>query len=84
MRASLSSFVGVILTATSVSITAQTLMEMGSLQTIEGATVLGAAVFLRYSLAAFLRFWLARLIYEQQSQTERLLAARETSEPSRV
>jgi Kef-type K+ transport system membrane component KefB len=37
-------FVGVILTATSVSITAQTLMEMGSLQTIEGATVLGAAV----------------------------------------
>ena len=37
-------FVGVIMTATSVSITAQTLMEMGSLQTVEGATVLGAAV----------------------------------------
>jgi len=37
-------FVGVILTATSVSITAQTLMEMGSLQTVEGATILGAAV----------------------------------------
>src|SRR5438552_635244 len=37
-------FVGVILTATSVSITAQTLMELGSLQTVEGATVLGAAV----------------------------------------
>ena len=37
-------FVGVIMTATSVSITAQTLMEMGSLQTLEGATVLGAAV----------------------------------------
>jgi Kef-type K+ transport system membrane component KefB len=37
-------FVGVILTATSVSITAQTLMELGSLQTTEGATVLGAAV----------------------------------------
>jgi Kef-type K+ transport system membrane component KefB len=37
-------FVGVILTATSVSITAQTLMELGSLQTIEGATILGAAV----------------------------------------
>jgi Na+:H+ antiporter len=37
-------FIGVILTATSVSITAQTLMEMGSLQTVEGATVLGAAV----------------------------------------
>jgi Kef-type K+ transport system membrane component KefB len=37
-------FVGVILTATSVSITAQTLLELGSLQTIEGATILGAAV----------------------------------------
>jgi Kef-type K+ transport system membrane component KefB len=37
-------FVGVILTATSVSITAQTLMELGSLQTEEGATILGAAV----------------------------------------
>ncbi len=29
-------------------------------------TILGAAVFLRYSLARFLRFWLLRLIYEQQ------------------
>ncbi|MGI8709542.1 MAG: hypothetical protein ACR2LA_00890 [Acidimicrobiales bacterium] len=28
--------------------------------------VAGAAVFLRYSLAQFLRFWLLRLIYEQQ------------------
>jgi len=37
-------FVGVILTATSVSITAQTLLELGSLQTVEGATILGAAV----------------------------------------
>ena len=46
--------------------------------------VAGGATFLRYSLAQFLRFWLARLIYEQQAQTERLLAARETSESSRV
>lgn len=37
-------FVGIILTATSVSITAQTLMELGSLRTVEGSTVLGAAV----------------------------------------
>jgi hypothetical protein len=29
-------------------------------------TVAGAAVFLRYSLAGFFRFWLARFIYEQQ------------------
>jgi hypothetical protein len=31
--------------------------------------ILGAAVFLRYSLARFLRFWLLRLIYEQQDAT---------------
>lgn len=36
-------------------------------------SVVGAAVFLRYSLAGFLRFWLARLIYEQHAQTDRLL-----------
>ena len=31
-------------------------------------TVLGAAVFLRYSFAAFMRFWLARLIFEQSKR----------------
>ena len=36
-------------------------------------SVVGAAVFLRYSLAQFLRFWLARLIYEQQAQTDRIV-----------
>ena len=36
-------------------------------------TVVGGALFLRYSLAGFLRFWLARLIYEQHTQTDRLL-----------
>jgi hypothetical protein len=36
--------------------------------------VVGAALFLRYSVASFLRFWLARLIYEQKAQTDRLLA----------
>ena len=34
----------------------------------------GGALFLRYSLATFLRFWLARLIYEQQAQTDRIVA----------
>jgi hypothetical protein len=34
----------------------------------------GGALFLRYSLAQFLRFWLARLIYEQQAQTDRILS----------
>ena len=37
--------------------------------------VLGLGLFLRYSLANFLRFWLARLSYEQQAQTDRLIAA---------
>jgi hypothetical protein len=35
--------------------------------------VVGAALFVRYSVASFLRFWLARLIYEQKAQTDRLL-----------
>ena len=43
--------------------------------------VSGAALFLRYSLTHFLRFWLARLIYEQRGKTDS--AARETSETSR-
>jgi hypothetical protein len=46
--------------------------------------VIGSALFLRYSLAQFLRFWLARFIYEQQAQTDRIVGARpqpaETSE----
>lgn len=32
-----------------------------------GIAVVGAAVFLRFSLGRFLRFWLLRLIYEQQA-----------------
>jgi hypothetical protein len=47
--------------------------------------VVGGAVFLRYSLAQFLRFWLARLIYEQQAQTDRVLgSARAPSVTSEV
>ena len=37
-------FIGTILTATSVSISAQTLMELGVLRSKEGSTILGAAV----------------------------------------
>lgn len=32
--------------------------------------IAGAAVFLRFSLSRFLRFWLLRLIYEQQGSPE--------------
>jgi Kef-type K+ transport system membrane component KefB len=37
-------FIGAILTATSVSISAQTLMEIGAMRSREGSTILGAAV----------------------------------------
>jgi Kef-type K+ transport system membrane component KefB len=37
-------FIGAILTATSVSISAQTLIELGALRSKEGSTILGAAV----------------------------------------
>jgi hypothetical protein len=38
-------------------------------------TVAGAALFLRYSIAGFLRFWMARLSYEQKAQTDRVVTA---------
>ena len=38
-------------------------------------TVVGGALFLRYSIAGFLRFWLARLTYEQKAQTDRVVGA---------
>jgi len=41
--------------------------------------VVGAALFLRYSVASFLRFWLARLIYEQKAQTDRMLAPKSST-----
>lgn len=38
-------------------------------------SVVGGAMFLRYSIAQFLRFWLARFVYEQQAQTDRVVKA---------
>ena len=37
--------------------------------------VVGAALFLRYSIAQFLRFWMARLSWEQKAQTDRMVDA---------
>ncbi len=37
--------------------------------------VVGAALFLRYSIAQFLRFWMARLSWEQTASTDRLIEA---------
>jgi hypothetical protein len=38
-------------------------------------SILGAALFLRYSLAAFLRMWLLRNLYEGQANTDRIVDA---------
>jgi hypothetical protein len=40
-----------------------------------GLVIIGAAVFLRYSLAKFLRFWLLRQLYEGQAHMEELVRA---------
>ncbi|MEZ5382253.1 MAG: hypothetical protein R2754_10755 [Microthrixaceae bacterium] len=37
--------------------------------------IVGSAAFLRYSIAQFLRFWLARNSWEQSAHTDRLVAA---------
>jgi len=38
-------------------------------------TVAGAALFLRYSFASFLRMWLLRQLYEGQANTDRIVEA---------
>lgn len=37
--------------------------------------VIGGAVFARYSMSRYLRFWLIRLVYEQRTQTDRIVDA---------
>ncbi len=38
-------------------------------------SIFGAALFLRYSIAAFLRMWLLRQLYEGQAHTDRIVEA---------
>ena len=40
-----------------------------------GVVVAGAAVFLRYSMARFLRLWLLRQLYEGQANLDRVVEA---------
>lgn len=40
-----------------------------------GLAVIGMGLFIRFSLARLLRFWLARLVVEQQAQTDRVVEA---------
>jgi hypothetical protein len=42
--------------------------------------VAGAALFVRYSMTRYLRFWLLRMIYEERSQTDRTVEALERVE----
>jgi len=37
--------------------------------------IVGVGLFLRFSLARVLRFWLARLVVEEQAQTDRIVEA---------
>ena len=36
--------------------------------------IAGTAIFVRYSLARFLRFWLVRLVHEHRTETDRVIA----------
>ena len=40
-----------------------------------GMVVAGSAIFLRYSMAAFLRMWLLRQLYEGQQNTQSIIDA---------
>lgn len=40
-----------------------------------GLVVVGAALFLRYSMTRYLRYWLVRMIYEDQANTDRTVSA---------
>lgn len=40
-----------------------------------GLILIGVGLFVRYSLTRLFRFWLARVIVEQQAQTDRVVAA---------
>ena len=37
--------------------------------------VVGGALFVKGAVAGFLRFWMARLCYEQQAQADRMAAS---------
>ncbi len=45
--------------------------------------IVGAALFIRYSLGRYLRFWMIRLIHEQRAQTDRVVDALERTSARR-
>jgi hypothetical protein len=44
------------------------------------AAVIGSALFLRFSLGRYLRYWIIRLVHEDREQTDRVVAALERVE----
>ena len=38
-----------------------------------GVMIVGAALFVRYSLSRYLRYWLIRTIYEERAQTDKVV-----------
>lgn len=40
-----------------------------------GLIIAGAALFVRYSMTRYMRFWLLRMVYEERSQTDRTVEA---------
>lgn len=66
-------------TATDVSVKGQ--LDASSYLTLAvigvAVTIAGTGMFIRYSLAKFLRVWLLRQSYENQANMERLAGARE-------
>lgn len=58
-----------------------TLVATGSFLGI-ALLIAGAALFVRYSMARHLRFWLIRLVHESRANTDRIVAAIEaTADP---
>jgi hypothetical protein len=43
--------------------------------------IVGSVLFARYSMTRFLQYWLIRVIYEQQAQTDRIVEAIAKSRP---
>jgi hypothetical protein len=41
----------------------------------------GSVLFARYSMTRFLQYWLIRLVYEQEAQTDRIVEALGRSRP---
>lgn len=67
---------GILVTNTTENVAANQRAYMATGSMLGMALIIaGAALFLRYSLARYLRFWLIRLIHESRSNTDRVVDA---------